>query len=212
MVTITTNLGSNIKTIRKARKMSLKDLSSKVGVSISFLSQIENGKNIPSLTTLKKISDALDVTLSRLLGEDNNNDEQYKLVRVNERHRLTNIGENNLEIEFLSAFNSNNIMEVCIHSLCATNNKKEPQPYSHNGQEVFYVVSGTFKMIVDGNSFIMNEGDCYYLNDCSKNHVFINISKDKIAKMMCVTTPPYFYAHPKTTTTSITGGCDEQNS
>lgn len=63
-------LGTNIKVERKRQNISLQDLASRVQVSTSFLSQIENGKNEPSLTTLKRISTCLGVTVSKLLGED----------------------------------------------------------------------------------------------------------------------------------------------
>ena len=50
--------------------LKLKDLSERVGISISFLSDIENERSKPSLERLQDIADGLGTTVSYLLGED----------------------------------------------------------------------------------------------------------------------------------------------
>lgn len=65
-------LSENLKTIRKSKGFSQRVLAEKSHVSYSMVCKLESGeqKN-PSLETLEKISDALDVEPSRLLkGED----------------------------------------------------------------------------------------------------------------------------------------------
>ncbi len=52
--------------------MSLRNLAKKVGVSASFISQVEQNKCQPSLDTLQRISEALDVTTSYLLESEGN--------------------------------------------------------------------------------------------------------------------------------------------
>ena len=52
--------------------MSLRNLAKKVGVSASFISQVEQNKCQPSLDTLQRISEALDVTTSYLLESESN--------------------------------------------------------------------------------------------------------------------------------------------
>lgn len=54
-------VGENIRTIRKLKKISINKLSKLAGVSLGFLSDIENGKTNPSIDTLEKISEALEV-------------------------------------------------------------------------------------------------------------------------------------------------------
>lgn len=63
-------LGERIKILRKNKNMTLRDLSQKVDISISFLSDIENDRSKPSLERLGDIAKALDTTVSYLLGED----------------------------------------------------------------------------------------------------------------------------------------------
>lgn len=65
-------VGKRIKDLRRQKKLSLKDLSSRIDMSISFLSDIENGKSNPSLNRLREIAKGLDTTVSNLLGENDN--------------------------------------------------------------------------------------------------------------------------------------------
>jgi len=59
-------VGGRIRTIRKERAMTLRQLSNKTVVSVSLLSQIELGKSSPSISSLRKIAAALGVPLSYL--------------------------------------------------------------------------------------------------------------------------------------------------
>ena len=63
-------LGGRIKRKRENLSMPLSELSRKVGVSISALSQIENAKAFPSVVTLKTIADSLFTTVGDLIGEN----------------------------------------------------------------------------------------------------------------------------------------------
>lgn len=64
------SIGDRIKALRKELSLTLKDLSEKANISISFLSDIENGRSNPSLERLNDIAKALDTTTSYLLGEN----------------------------------------------------------------------------------------------------------------------------------------------
>ena len=63
-------LGERIKKRREFLKMQLNDLSKKVGISPSALSQIENAKAFPSIVTLKNIADSLHSSVGELIGEN----------------------------------------------------------------------------------------------------------------------------------------------
>lgn len=63
------NLGERIKKLQKVNDYSLRELASKVGISHTFLSDIENNRSNPSLERLKDIAEALNINVSFLLGE-----------------------------------------------------------------------------------------------------------------------------------------------
>ena len=65
-------LGTYIREIRKARNISLSQLSKKTNISKSYLSNIErNIQTNPSIGILTKISDALDADIQELIVASN---------------------------------------------------------------------------------------------------------------------------------------------
>lgn len=64
-----TNIGENIKRIRKERDLSLENISALTGVSKTMLGQIERGKSAPTITTLWKIATGLRVSFSSLVSQ-----------------------------------------------------------------------------------------------------------------------------------------------
>ena len=62
--------GQIIRQAREKRRYRLKELAEKSGVSITFLSDIENGRRNPSVETAKKIANVLNVDLKLLLNEE----------------------------------------------------------------------------------------------------------------------------------------------
>ena len=73
-----------MKEIRKAQNLSQTYIGNLCGVTKSTISQYENGKREPDITTLKKIAAALNCTVDYLLGNDEQDDviEQKKLFEL----------------------------------------------------------------------------------------------------------------------------------
>lgn len=67
----------NLKTIRKSRGLTQKELAEKSKVSFSMISKLESGeKENPSYNTLKNLARALDVTVNELLYDGMNEQER----------------------------------------------------------------------------------------------------------------------------------------
>jgi mannose-6-phosphate isomerase-like protein (cupin superfamily) len=138
------------------------------------------------------------VPISQLMGEESNVKNSRMLVRSGERKKLANLGDGGLEIQFLSEFDAQNEMEICVHNLKPLA-RSGVDSYSHDGQEIFYVVNGVLDLSVDNVVYTMREGDCFYLRDCSLQHFFSNASSTQSSSMMCVVVPPFFYTRTKST-------------
>lgn len=65
-------LGKTIQRLRKAYNLSLSELAEQSGVAKSIISQIERNETNPTLATIWRLSQALDVSIERVLaaGED----------------------------------------------------------------------------------------------------------------------------------------------
>ena len=70
-------LGENIRIARNRRGYLLKDVSASTGISISHLSDIENGRTNPSIKTLDALASYLQTPISELLGEEKMNKKFY---------------------------------------------------------------------------------------------------------------------------------------
>lgn len=65
-------LGKHIREQRKLKKYTLEQLAEKLDVSTTFIGQIERAKGIPSLETLVKIANVLEISTDSLLFGDLN--------------------------------------------------------------------------------------------------------------------------------------------
>jgi len=65
--TPTSRLGRNIRRIREQKKMTQGDICRAVGFDRAQMSNIESGKGNPTLATIEKIAQAMEVTSDELL-------------------------------------------------------------------------------------------------------------------------------------------------
>lgn len=64
-------IGINIRRYRTGRKMTQARLAEEAGVATTFITQIESAKEIPSLRTISRVADALQVEPYELLIPEN---------------------------------------------------------------------------------------------------------------------------------------------
>ena len=62
-------IGRNIRELRKARNLTLKQMSRRTKLSVSLLSQIERAESSASVSSLFKVASALDVRITQLFGD-----------------------------------------------------------------------------------------------------------------------------------------------
>jgi len=62
-------IGETIRNLRKDRALTLKQMARRTGLSVSLLSQIERAESSASISSLYKVSSALDVRMQDLFGE-----------------------------------------------------------------------------------------------------------------------------------------------
>lgn len=60
-------IGDVLKRLRKIYGYTGAEIGSHLGISVSYLSEIENGRKSPSLALLEKYSDVFDIKLSSLI-------------------------------------------------------------------------------------------------------------------------------------------------
>src|SRR5512147_577119 len=80
-------LGRKLRQLRLKKKIGLVDLGKHTGLSASMLSQLENGKLVPTLPTLARIAMVFDVGLDHFFTDRSKN-ALFNVVRAGERMRF----------------------------------------------------------------------------------------------------------------------------
>ncbi|MGD0724272.1 MAG: helix-turn-helix domain-containing protein [Spirochaetia bacterium] len=170
MIEPISNIGMNIKRLRKAQGMTLEKLSKLTHVTRSMISQIENNKSLPSLKTLQQLSSVLRVAIGSFFESEE--DSETPVHKKKDRQPLKtkngvnfslltkNVGHHNMEILY-------NVYEP---------NGTTGSLYSHEGEECGIVLKGKFEVIWNRKKYIIEEGDSIYL-DSSKPHKISNIDR-----------------------------------
>ncbi len=178
-------VGRNLKAIRKERMVSLKEIADQCGLTVSFLSQVETGKALPSITTLKLVAEKLNTTISYIMGEEHS--DPSPIIRAGERKKI-NYAQG-ITMYLLSSTDKNRQMEPLLFRLDpkASSGKSS---YKHFGQEFVLVLKGVLEITLNDQSYVLKKGDSIYFNSAIP-HSFRNIDK-KETEAVWIDTPPSF--------------------
>jgi transcriptional regulator with XRE-family HTH domain len=145
-------LGDRIRRLRRDRQLTQLDLSRDVGVTNGQISTIERGLSAPSIGTLRRIAEALDVPLIDFFEASRPRDVQ--VVRENERQRVTSpLGPEVVEV--LAGNQDLQAVEVHLEpeQACVRNGSHEDSDY------FIYMLAGQVEIECQGHSSRIRTGD-----------------------------------------------------
>lgn len=185
------SFGIKLRHARQLRGLSLEELGARVALTQGYLSKIENDRAVPTMATLHKIVQALEININALLtGPDGANDVVF-VTRSGDRTRLVTghrRAGNRVILEQLVPSASHYLMQANIHVIEKGGGSAEP--ISHRGQEFGYVLSGTLELSVKGKTVVLNAGDSFYF-DSSLGHGYRNAGETAV-RVVWINTPPTF--------------------
>ncbi len=122
-------LAENIRKIRKKKGWSQKELGEMIGSHLSHVNRIETGKYKPSLDVLKKIADALEVSLDFLVSEKEEELQEVKIEdkTMSERIKLLNTLETEDRKAVIRVIDAM-LTKKKIQRLVSTENQAEAEP------------------------------------------------------------------------------------
>jgi transcriptional regulator with XRE-family HTH domain len=178
-------ISEKLRSLRKSKKMTLKDVADRAGCTGAYISQLEKGRANPSIATLKRIASVFNVKITDFFIEDDNEDEV--VFRKNERV-ATGFDVGQAVIESLVRSSENKRMQP----LC---NKIRPGggsngEYTHEGEEFGIVLAGELELTVGDRVYYIKEGDSFYFPS-TKLHGFYNKGEGDVV-VIWVTSPPGF--------------------
>ena len=178
-------LGSRIRSLRQARRLTLRELASRAGVTESFLSQVERDVTSPSIASAQRIARALDLSIAQLFADEPTTG---RVVRRDARKRVPYPALGSVD-EFLTN-NPAGRLQV-IRSELEPGGGTGEEPYTHASDEEFLVVlEGTLDLWVGDEHYVLREGDAITF-DPHTPHWNMNRGDTPAVLLFC-NTPPSF--------------------
>lgn len=162
------NIGNTIRSIRQRKKITIAELCEGTGLSKGFISNVENNKTSPSISTLENIAGYLNVPLPYLLLEEQ---QRMRIVRKQERQHTT-FGKDNLKVEHLTSKGGLRMMIVESPVGASTG-----EDHAHEGEECHLVLKGKIFAQQGEDTAILEEGDSFSWN-ASVPHYVKNIGSE----------------------------------
>ena len=168
--------------MRKGLK--LKDVARETGLSISFISQVENNNTSPSLSTLIKLASFLGTDASFFL-EDIEKKDSTVVCRREERKVWTSNADK-IIFELLNPSLRSKNMEVVYARMEQMETPLEK--YTHEGEEFGLVLKGRIQVELGDETHILNEGDSIYFNSATP-HAIYGVDREP-SEVIWVNSPP----------------------
>ncbi len=166
-------LGDTIRRMRTARGLTLADLAKRSGVSVSMLSRIERGEKNPTVPLACRIAEALETTLSHLVGEQPRHD----VIVIPRAERPVVVDPvSRFERHILSPTFPSRGIEFLLNVIPAGASSGEFPPHRPGVEEYLAVAQGILEARLAGRPYRLGPGDAlYFAADVA--HQFTNVGR-----------------------------------
>lgn len=180
-------VGARVRELRKAQGRSLREVAGDVGISVSYLSQIERGVSRLPIGVLKTIADVLGVHINWFFysGADGPVEERGLIVRAANRRTLSFTGLGITE-ELLSP-NLAGPLELLISTIQPG---ADSEFYAHDGAEAGMVIEGDLELWIGDQRFDLAPGDSFSFESTTP-HRCVNRGRTP-TRVFWVVTPPHY--------------------
>ncbi|MFD0693147.1 helix-turn-helix domain-containing protein [Paenibacillus sp. GCM10027628] len=173
-----------VKELRVSNDLTLKDLAEKTGLSVSFLSSVERGATSLAITSLKKIADALDVTMSYFFEEEVKSSFHVKL----EQQKAFRVENSASSFVRLGGQFPKRALEPLIVTLAPKQQKEHT--FTHPGEEFYYVLHGAVLFEIDGEDYYVRQGETIHFPSHIAHEFENPLNEESV--LLCVLTPVIF--------------------
>jgi transcriptional regulator with XRE-family HTH domain len=177
-------LGRRIRALRVQRRLTLKDVADKAGITPSALSQIERDRSNPTLGSLKAIASALGTTIGQLFPASAAPDRA--VVRPAERKRLS--PRRGIVYELLTPDLAGQIEFIL--STYEPRATTGDEGFAYPGEQCGLVLEGVAQVHLGDTVHTLAAGDSIRF-DCSVPHRIVNAGRGRL-KCIWAIIPPTF--------------------
>lgn len=199
-------IGDKIRKIRIQRGLTIQAVSEATELSASFISRMERGDINPSLSSIKKIADALGISIGHLFddrpygaaaeaglsqgdsAEGGVQMTEIEVVRKNERRKLVYPGQHTYD--YLLTPTIRNVGIEFILTVLEPGGSSGDEFYSHEGEECILVIKGILRLFIGEGEYILREGDSIHFKSTIP-HRYTNGGAGQV-EAVWATVPPTF--------------------
>ncbi len=179
------DVGERLRSLRIARRRTLRDVAERAGLSESFLSQVERGRASASVASLRRIADGLGVSIADLFQPSGPT--QPRVLRRDERPTLA-FGI--LGRKMLLTQRPLHQLEVFVGEI-DPGGSTGAELYAHgHSEELFVVLSGTVRLELGDGVHDLDTGDS--IGYWSSTPHRISNAGDDTAEVMWIISPPSY--------------------
>ncbi|MFD3559730.1 helix-turn-helix domain-containing protein [Streptomyces sp. NPDC058686] len=149
----TPRVGAAVRRRRRALDLTLAAVTGRSGLSVPFLSQIENDRARPSMRSLQRIADALDTTAVQLLAASDAT-RTVDVVRAGDPGGLAS----GTGVRPLTRGTHQ------VHALEFTGEENAGREFRHRNDELMYVADGAVEVEAEGRVHRLGRGDSILLS------------------------------------------------
>ena len=174
---IVSSIGPKLRELRVQRGMSLQQLAVQSDVSAAAIHKIERGGMVPTITTLLKIAAAFNRPVSYFVEEQLGENRPVAHIRRGDRNPIFT-AHSGIDLAGISGPYGRFFLAGAIATVQPGANSGD-KPMEHPGEELIYVLDGTFEVDVDGQHFALGEGDSLHFRT-DRPHRWYNTGKTPI--------------------------------
>ena len=168
------HLGDRIRAYRKKKVMTIKTLSQYTGLSVGYLSTLEQNKTTPTVDNLAKICEVLDVSITDILQLKHSGS---TVIRKNEM-RLDQYPEENMTVGIIDFKKDSCVLE---YITIRPGEPSKKQEYRHVRDEMGTVLKGTLSIEIEGECYELNPGDSVYIRSGECHRIFNQTEEDVLS-------------------------------
>lgn len=184
-------LGTQLRSLRKAKGRSLAQVGAAAGLSIGMVSQIERGLASPSIRSLRKLADALEVPVAWFFHADAGRPaiELDKVVRREDRRqlRLPTAGTT-ADLMVMELLTPDLSGDIQLMMMTLEPGFTSGAAHSHRGEEAGLVLTGALRLWVGDDELLIESGDSFRF-PCTTPHRYDNAS-ERATQVVWVLSPP----------------------
>lgn len=156
------SLGGRVRALRQQRNMTLDQLAEATGLTKSYLSKVERGLSVPSISTALKVAGAFGMSVGQLIGQEQDPTAICVTRRGDRQSFMRRGSDTGYDYEAMAGSKPFKSMEPFI--MRPPLEFQDSRMFHHSGEEFIYVLSGVLEIQFAKRRVTLHSGDSIYFD------------------------------------------------